>query len=318
MDAISLRKKEPFADEFARAVVAGLSASEKHIPCHFLYDARGSELFEEITELDEYYPTRTEIGLLETYGANISKRAGAGCALVEFGSGSSRKTHILIDCLKDVTAYVPIDIADEALSEAADRVRERFPDLDVHPVHADFNHDIVLPDEIADARKFGFFPGSTIGNFSHGDAKQFLKEAASLLGRGSKFLVGVDLKKKRSTLLAAYNDTKGVTAEFNLNLLERINRELDGDIDLDKFAHEATYNEEAGRVEIFIVSLAKQKISAAGQIFLFAVGERIHTENSHKYSVEDFTHIAQQSGWESARVWRDAEELFSLHFLARK
>ncbi len=308
----------PLADEFAQAVIAGLSARDKQIPCHFLYDARGSALFEEITRLDEYYPTRTEIALLEAHGREICDLAGPGCAVVEFGSGSSRKTHILVDSLENVAAYVPIDIAEEALGEAAVRFQSRFPALDVLPVHADFNREIELPETLEGAPKLGFFPGSTIGNFSRDDATQFLDEAGALLGEESVFLVGVDLKKSAETLEAAYNDAKGVTAEFNLNLLERINRELGGDIDLTKFEHQAVYNEDAGRVEIYIVSLDDQEVSAGGRSFALARGERIHTENSHKYSVGEFRAKAREAGWKPAEVWTDEGKLFSLHFLSRR
>jgi len=313
----SLAEAPPFAEGFAAAVVDGLSAAEKNIPCHFLYDARGSELFEAITRLDEYYPTRTEIALLEEYGPRISQLVGPGCVVIEFGSGSSRKTHILIESLKDIAAYVPIDIADEALNEAAEELRIKFLDLVVIPVHADFNDAIELPEAVDGAPKLGFFPGSTIGNFTPSEATQFLRDAGELLGDDSAFLVGVDLKKSRETLQAAYNDAKGVTAEFNLNLLARINRELDGDIDLAKFKHEAAYNEDLGRIEIYIVSLEDQQLSVLGRPFAIAKGERIHTENSHKYSVEEFRDIASQAGWRSDEVWTDDKALFSLHFLSR-
>ena len=304
-------------NEFAEAVIEGLSEGAKQIPCRFLYDARGSELFEEITELEEYYPTRTEIGLLQNYGAEIGEMAGPGCALVEFGSGSSRKTRILIDHLEEIAAYVPIDIADEALSEAADRLESHYPNLDVLPVHADFNQDIDLPDAINGTPKLGFFPGSTIGNFDHDGAGRFLSDARGLLGKKSSFLVGVDLKKSLDILLPAYDDAKGVTAEFILNLLRRINNELDGDLDLAKFDHEAVYNEEAGRVELYIVSREEQQISVQGITFDLKKGERIHTENSHKFSIEEFQAIAASSGWKPAQVWTDKRELFSLHYLQR-
>jgi dimethylhistidine N-methyltransferase len=318
MDAQNtLAEAQPFANEFAQAVINGLGAREKYIPCHFLYDARGSELFEKITQLDEYYPTRTEIALLQKYGPRISQLVGTDCAVIEFGSGSSRKTHVLIESLQDIAAYVPIDIAGEALSEAAESLRKKFSDLTVIPVNADFNDAIELPDAVAGAPKLGFFPGSTIGNFSHADAAQFLADAGELLGRDSAFLVGVDLKKDTDTLLAAYNDAEGVTAEFNLNLLTRINRQLDGDIDLAKYKHEAVYNETEGRIEIYIVSLDDQKLSVLGQPFTLARGERIHTENSHKYSVEEFGAMARKAGWQSDEVWIDDRALFSLHFLSR-
>ncbi len=318
MDARNtLAEAQPFADEFATAVIDGLGARAKHIPCHFLYDARGSELFEKITQLEEYYPTRTEIALLEKYGPRISQLVGSDCAVIEFGSGSSRKTHILIESLQDIAAYVPIDISDKALSEAAEALRKKFSDLTVIPVHADFNEAIELPDAVSGALKLGFFPGSTIGNFSHADATRFLADAGELLGQDSAFLVGVDLKKNTDTLLAAYNDAEGVTAEFNLNLLERINRQLDGDLNLEKFKHEAVYNETEGRIEIYIVSLEDQRLSVLGRPFTLTRGERIHTENSHKYSIEEFGAMARRAGWQSDEVWIDDRALFSLHFLSR-
>lgn len=304
-------------DEFAEAVLTGLAEENKRIPCRFLYDARGSQLFEQITRLDEYYPTRTEIGLLEEIGPGISGLAGPGRAVVEFGSGSSRKTQILIDHLDDIVAYVPIDISDDALSEAAERLVRRHPDLPVLPVHADFNSQIVLPEPARSAPKLGFFPGSTIGNLTAEDARSFLSDAAALLGRRGALLIGVDLKKPLDILLPAYDDADGVTAAFNLNLLHRVNRELDGDIDVSQFAHEAIYNEEAGRVEIYLVSLADQEISVCGRKIRFSAGERVHTENSHKYSIEEFQEQARSAGWHPERVWTDDRALFSIHYLSR-
>lgn len=302
-------------EEFAEAVLDGLAQDQKTIPCRFLYDARGSELFEQITGLDEYYPTRTEIALLERIGPELAELAGTGLAVVEFGSGSSRKTHILIDHLDDIAAYVPIDISDDALSDAAERLVQRHPDLTVLPVHGDFSSDIQLPKSVRLTPKLGFFPGSTIGNLNRTDALAFLKDTARLVGHHGALLIGVDLKKSLDLLLPAYNDENGVTAEFNLNLLHRINRELDGDIDVARFAHQAVYNAHAGRIEIYIVSLADQDITVCGQRIALAAGERIHTENSHKYSVEEFQALATEAGWQPAQVWTDPEQLFSIHYL---
>ena len=315
MDAPSLSVDPAFADEFATAVIDGLATNPKMIPCQFLYDARGSALFEEITQLEEYYPTRTEIALLERHGGEIAELAGPGCVLVEFGSGSSRKTRILIECLQDAAAYVPIDIAGKALIEAAGRLQDSYPEIDVLPVHADFNQEFELPQAIGNMRKLGFFPGSTIGNLNHDNAVQFLADARQLLGDDSAFLVGVDLKKSRDLLISAYNDAKGVTAAFNLNLLERINRELGGDIDVAKFEHKAIYNDVVGRIEIYIVSREDQQINVCGRSFALAKGESIHTENSHKYSVDEFREMANLAGWRPAGMWCDENELFSLHFL---
>jgi dimethylhistidine N-methyltransferase len=309
---------EPLQDDFAHAVLAGLAGARKHIPCRFLYDARGSELFEEITQLDEYYPTRTEIGLLESYGSEVAELAGEGCAVVEFGSGSSRKTHILLDHLAEPAAYVPIDIDAEALRAAAVRIHDEFPDIALHPVHADFNQEMVLPDAVADVPKLGFFPGSTIGNMEHDDAVEFLADAGALLGVGSDMLVGVDLRKGVDILLPAYDDASGVTATFVLNLVHRINRELGGNLDVASFAHRATYNEAARRVEIHIVSLADQEVEILGRRFRLAEGEAIHIENSHKYTLSQFRTMAREAGWRPEQAWTDDEELFSLHYLRRE
>ncbi len=304
-------------DDFAREVLNGLSRRPRSIPCRFLYDARGSELFEQITELEEYYPTRTEIGLLERHSGDIADLAGNDVAIVEFGSGSSRKTEILIAALHGLKAYVAIDISAAALSEAATRLRGRFPTLDVVTVTGDFNGAIDLPPDLGSVRKLGFFPGSTIGNLGQDEAVDFLKNAGEVLGADGALLIGVDLKKDESVLVPAYNDSEGVTAAFNLNLLTRINRELDGSFDVAKFSHEAVYNAEAGRMEIFITSREDQDVTVCGERFTFARGERIHTENSHKYAIADITALAEAAGWSHTRAWVDDNELFSLNFLTR-
>jgi len=304
-------------DDFATEVLNGLSRRPRAIPCRFLYDARGSELFERITELEDYYPTRTEIGLLERHAPDIAELAGAGVAIVEFGSGSSRKTEILIAALPALAAYVAIDISAAALSEAATRLRARFPDLEVVTVTGDFNDAMDLPASLAATRKLGFFPGSTIGNLGNDEAISFLSNARERLGPDGALLLGVDLKKPESILVPAYDDSEGVTAAFNLNLLTRINRELGGSFDLTKFAHEAIYNAEAGRVEIYITSREDQEVTVLGQPFAFARGERIHTENSHKYAIEDITAMAEAAGWTHARAWVDDDNLFSLNMLSQ-
>jgi dimethylhistidine N-methyltransferase len=302
-------------DDFADAVLAGLARKPRSIPCRFLYDARGSELFEEITKLDEYYPTRTETALLETYGPEIASLTGRGRVLVEFGSGSSRKTSLLLTALGDVPAYVPIDIAAESLREAAEWLSGQHAGLTILPVIADFTATRALPPVARGKKLLGFFSGSTIGNLSHDEARAFLASAARLLGPGSAFLIGVDLKKPASILVPAYDDAKGVTAAFTLNLLARINRELDGTFDPARFAHEAIYNAKAGRIEIYIKSLAEQIVRVGARAFAFAEGERIHTENSHKYTVAEFQALARACGWQPVKVWTDAADLFSLHLL---
>ncbi|MEZ5828779.1 MAG: L-histidine N(alpha)-methyltransferase [Hyphomicrobiales bacterium] len=301
--------------DFAQAVLAGLAHRPRSIPCRFLYDARGSELFEEITKLNEYYPTRVETEMLQEFGAEIAQFAGPDRALVEFGSGSSRKTSLLIEALGDIPAYIPIDIEPECLIAAAERLSERHEDLAIVPLVADFTKTDALPQVAHGRQRLGFFSGSTIGNLSHDEAIAFLLNAARLLGRGSTFLIGVDLKKSLDILLPAYDDADGVTATFSLNLLARINRELRGDFDVSRFAHRAIYNDRRGRIEIYLESLATQRVSVLGRAFSFAEGERIHTENSHKYSIPEFQALAGKAGWRPVKAWTDADDLFSLHLL---
>ncbi len=306
---------DPGRAEFAAAVLAGFARKPRSVPCRFFYDARGSALFEEITQLEEYYPTRVETTLLEAYGAEIAERMGNSRVLVEFGSGSSRKTSLLLSALDRVSVYVPIDVAEESLAEAAEWLSERHDGLAIRPLIADFTKTGTLPVVARRKPKLGFFSGSTIGNLTHDEAKAFLANAARLLGQDAAFLVGVDLKKDPAILIPAYNDRRGVTAAFNLNLLARINRELDGDIDLACFAHDAVYDETQGRIEMHLVSLARQTVRVSGREFRFAKGERIHTENSHKYSIEDFQALAASAGWTPVHAWTDADRLFSLHLL---
>ncbi len=306
---------DPARADFASAVLEGFGRKPRSLPCRFFYDARGSALFEEITQLEEYYPTRVETALLEAYGAEIAERMGDARVLVEFGSGSSRKTSLLLGALSGVSLYVPIDVAGESLAEAAEWLSERHDGLAIRPLIADFTKTRTLPIAARRPRKLGFFSGSTIGNLTQADAQAFLTNAARLLGRDASFLVGVDLKKDPAILIPAYNDNRGVTAAFNLNLLERINRELDGDIDLDRFAHDAIYDEARGRIEMHLVSLTRQTVRVLGRAFSFAKDERIHTENSHKYAIEEFQALAASAGWTPAHAWTDADRLFSLHLL---
>ena len=296
-------------------VAEGLSAPQKELPPKYFYDHRGSELFEEITKLEEYYPTRVETALLEAYGEEIAALTGPGRVLVEFGSGSSRKTSLLLAALAQVPAYIPIDIAAESLEEAAAWLSGRHPDLTIAPLIADFTATRALPALARREPRLGFFSGSTIGNLTHAEARAFLGNAARLLGPGSAFLLGVDLKKSERILVPAYNDARGVTAAFNLNLLVRANRELAADFDLTRFAHDAVWNAEAGRIEMYLVSLAEQTVHIAGRAFAFNEAERIHTENSHKYTVDEFRLLAGASGWTPVKAWTDADQLFSLHLL---
>jgi L-histidine Nalpha-methyltransferase len=308
----------PAEESFRSAVLWGLSRRSKSLPCRFLYDERGSELFEEICQLPEYYLTRTEMAILEDNAGEIADLAGRHAQLIEFGSGASRKVRLLLDALKDPGAYVAIDISREQLRAAASGVAAEFPDVPVVAVCADYLQPLRLPALPArgEGRRLGFFPGSTIGNFTPEEAIDFLAGCRQVLGRAGAMLVGVDLKKDPALLDAAYNDSKGVTAQFNLNLLERINRELGADFDLDRFEHDAFYNERAGRIEIYIKSLADQIVTVAGRTIRFSAGERIHTEDSCKYTVAEFQRLATRSGFRPLRHWTDADQMFSIHLLS--
>jgi dimethylhistidine N-methyltransferase len=308
----------PAEASFRDAVLSGLGRRAKALPCRFLYDERGSALFEAICELPEYYLTRTETALLAERAPEIAHLAGSHAELIEFGSGSSRKVRLLLEALAEPAAYVAIDIAREPLRRAAEDLAADFPELPVVAICADYLQPLRLPPlpTRGEGRRLGFFPGSTIGNFTPEDAVEFLAGCRQVLGRGGAMLVGADLVKDPAILDAAYNDAAGITAAFNLNLLERINRELDGDFDLDRFAHEAFYNQAAGRIEIYIRSRVDQIVTIAGQRFRFSAGERIHTEDSCKYTIAGFQRLAARAGFRAQRSWTDAQALFSVHFLA--
>ena len=302
-------------EEFASAVIDGLSRPQKTLPCRFFYDARGSQLFEEITRLPEYYPTRTESNILAANAAEIAAGVPDRGVLVEFGSGSSRKTEILLEQLAHITAYIPIDVSTSALEEARRRLAARFPRLEVRPLLGNFARPMALPTEFALRPKAGFFPGSTIGNQTPVEAQRLLRAFRNLLAPGGRLIIGVDLKKDVRTLELAYNDAAGVTAAFNLNLLARINREIGPAFDLQAFRHEAVYNQRDGRIEMHLVSRKAQEIMLLGRQYRFAAGESIHTENSYKYSVTQFQDLARSSDWQPGRVWTDADDLFSIHLL---
>jgi dimethylhistidine N-methyltransferase len=302
--------------EFADALIAGLSARQKSIPCRFFYDAEGSALFEAITELPEYYPTRTETAILRDHAADMAALAAPGAVLIEFGSGSSIKTELLLAEMRDLHAYMPIDISSSALSEAQARIATRFPRLAVLPVEADFSQPLKLSDSISARPRLGFFPGSTIGNLTEGEAVELLANMRAILGDGARLIIGADLKKDVRRLIAAYDDAAGVTAAFNLNLLHRANRELGTDFDVGQFAHAATYDVRNGRIDMHLVSRAEQSVTVLGHRFHFAIGERIHTEHSHKYDIDGFQALAKRAGWWPQVVWTDAENLFSVHVLA--
>ena len=305
----------PGEESFRDAVLHGLARPRKAIPCKFFYDERGSALFDEICRLPEYYPTRTEIAILEENAEEIAAQMGAYSRIVEFGSGASHKARILLQALDRPVAYVPVDISREHLLEAASSLAEDFPDTAIIAVCADYTRPFILPSLPGPAgKRIGFFPGSTIGNFEPGAAERFLANCADILGPRGEMMIGVDLKKDPSILDAAYNDRRGVTAAFNLNLFERINRELDGDLDLDLFEHFAFYSESKGRVEIYVRSLVDQRAMIAGRCFQFAAGEFIHTEYSYKYSVAEFRDLAARAGFRPVDTWTDPAELFSVHY----
>jgi len=299
---------------FAAAVLEGLSRKTKRIPCKFLYDARGSELFDRICDLDEYYQTRTEMALLERHAAEYADFAGAGAELVEFGAGALRKVRILLSAFERVHSYVPIDISGDYLRSVAATLQADHPALAIRPVEADFTAPMVLPRPEGAGRRIGFFPGSTIGNFPRSEAVRFLEQAAHLL-KGGALLIGVDLVKDPALLHAAYNDREGVTAAFNKNLLLRANRELGADFDPDQFAYYAFYDVSAQNVEMFLVSRTAQRVSLMGRTVAFAKGEAMHTETSCKYTIDGFRRIAAEAGFEPRAVWTDPETLFSLHWL---
>ena len=299
---------------FAQDVIAGLSERPKRLSPKYFYDEAGSRLFEEITELPEYYPTRAELSILRERAVEIARFIPRKAALIEFGSGSTRKVRILLDAAP-VEAYVPVDISAQMLQQEARDLQRDYPRLRVLPVAADFTMPFRLPGAINGFARVGFFPGSTIGNFEPHDASPFLDHARRMLGRRGTLIIGVDLIKDANILNDAYDDAAGVTARFNLNLLARINRELGADFDLGAFSHHAFYNTERHRVEMHLASCKRQSVRVAGRRFDFRTGETIHTESSYKYTIESFSALARGSGWTPAAVWTDAQGYFSVHAL---
>ncbi|HBB36228.1 MAG TPA: L-histidine N(alpha)-methyltransferase [Cyanobacteria bacterium UBA8803] len=311
---------QPKLSSFREEILQGLAQSQKAIAPKFFYDKRGSELFDQICELEEYYPTRTEIHLLKTYCGEIAELVGPQGLLIEYGSGSSYKVRILLDTLQHPVGYMPIDISFEHMLQASAELAQSYPNLDVMAVCADYTQPLQLPSygKKPVGKKLIFFPGSTIGNLDPIEALHLLKQSASLLETGDGMLVGVDLKKDPAILHAAYNDALGVTAAFNLNLLLRINNDLEANFDLVNFRHWAFYNQDESRIEMHLLSLKDQTVMVEKTPFNFREGETIHTENSYKYSVEEFEAIANQAGFQAAKVWTDANHLFSIHYLRKR
>jgi len=306
----------PDTENLLDDVLSGLAQLQKSLAPKYFYDARGSELFEAICLLPEYYPTRTELAMMQVSAGEMARRLGLECLLIEYGAGSGRKTRVLIEALMPV-AYMAIDISRTALQQCAAELALAYPAVRVAAVCADYTRPLQLPALDASAcRRVIYFPGSTIGNFARTEALAFLRHAHTIAGPGGAMLVGVDLKKDHARLHAAYNDAQGVTAAFNLNLLVRINRELDANFDIAAFEHYAFYDAGKGRIEMHLRSLCEQQVSVAGRTFHFRAGETIHTENSCKYAVEEFQQLARDAGFAAEHCWMDAEQLFSVHYLS--
>jgi dimethylhistidine N-methyltransferase len=302
---------DPQTQAFREDVVAGLSAPIPAIPARWLYDRRGSELFDEITRLPAYYPTRTETALLKQIMPEIAAQVPSGSAVVELGAGSATKTPLLLEAIRPA-AYVPVDISGDYLRQSASEIASRFPDISVEPVIADFARPFELPESIASLPRLGFFPGSTIGNFVPRSATDLLRSFRQLLGTGAQLLIGMDRVKPVERLVAAYDDAEGITAEFNLNLVERINRELEGTIEVDAFRHEARWNDILSRIEMHLVATRDVHFTVAGRDFSFARGSSIHTENSHKYGQRGARVLLLAGGWTPVAEWTDAADDFAI------
>ncbi len=304
------------ATQFRADVLRGLCTPKKQLPCKYFYDEVGSALFEQITELDEYYPTRTELAIMEQHAAEMARLLGPRCLLIEYGSGSSVKTRRLLDHLRDPAGYVPIDVSGEHLRRSARVLGEKYPSIEVLPLCADFTRPLGLPAcRKAAARRAVYLPGSTLGNFTPDAALALLRQTAALCGRGGGLLLGIDMRKAPRVIEAAYNDRRGVTAAFNRNILVRINRELGADFDVEQFAHRAFYNAAQGRIEMHLVSRREQVVRVGGLPFFFAKGESIHTENSYKYTFLDLADLAVAGGFATEGVWEDERRYFCVVYL---
>jgi dimethylhistidine N-methyltransferase len=318
---VAIQERAPVARRsFLQDVTAGLQTSPKRLSCKYFYDQRGSKLFDQICQLDEYYLTRSELAIMDRFAPEMGAQIGPGAMLVEYGSGSSVKTRYLLDGLPDPVAYVPVDISGDHLYETARELARDYPRIEILPVCADFTQDFALPQSLrATTHAAVYFPGSTIGNFLPGQATGLLRRITRMCGTGGGLLIGIDLKKDTATIEAAYNDRLGVTAEFNLNILRRINRELGADFDLDQFFHQARYNDEFGRVEMHLISRRAQAVTFGGETIEFEPGESICTEYSHKYTVDEFAAVAATAGLTLRREWTNENRQFAvLHFAVLK
>ncbi|MCA9132195.1 MAG: L-histidine N(alpha)-methyltransferase [Planctomycetales bacterium] len=314
-EAISRLDGATAQQQFRRDVLAGLSAAQKSLPCKYLYDARGSALFDRICELEEYYPTRVESSIMQAHASQMGASLGREAIVVELGSGSSLKTRVLLSHLPQPRAYLPVDISEEHLLSTAERLQGEYPELEIAPQVADFTRPFALPLRFQAETTSAYFPGSTIGNLPASEAVELLSNIAGLCGARGGLLIGFDLLKDSAVLERAYNDASGVTAEFNLNLLRRMNRELQANFVLSQFAHEATFNAQASRIEISIASRVDQTVTIAGRQFSLAAGERILTEYSHKYTLDGFSQLAERGGLRMQRVWSDARRYFAVAYL---
>jgi L-histidine Nalpha-methyltransferase len=301
------------SDGFREALLDGLSRTPKAIPCKYFYDLEGARLFEKICTLPEYYPTRVELSLLRRHASEIAAFAGSDIEIMEFGAGAGEKIRVLLDVLQRPRAYIPVDISANWLGTAATQLRNHYPGLEINPLASDFAGELRWPIS-SRARRLGFFPGSTIGNFRTAEAREFLVRTGTML-RGGALLIGVDLVKDPAILHAGYNDAAGVTAAFNRNLLQRANREAGADFDVSRFAHYAFYNPVQQRIEMYLISMIQQEVTACGRSFPFAEGEAVLTEYSYKYTVEGFRNLAVSAGFTPRAVWCDAQQQFSLHWL---
>ena len=314
-DNVVFEDQQPSMGDSRQEIISGLKQSQKMINPKYFYDARGSQLFEQITTLPEYYPTRSECFILDHYAEQIAERCGTGCVLIEPGSGSSEKVRLLLEALKP-SAYVPLDISAEFLYEAAVKLGREFNWLTVHAVCADFSDNWQVPRSLPEGKRVAFYPGSTIGNLEPERARDFLSNLRGWLGQDGGVLIGVDLHKSEQRLNAAYNDQQGVTAAFNLNVLNQLNELLDADFSESQFDHHAFYNQQQRRIEMHLVSRDEQTISSAGDTFTFTKGETIHTENSYKYTLESFQALTHSAGFTIEQSWMDDEQLFSVHYLS--
>ena len=312
-----IRKFLEVKDNFYLDVVEGLSKKKKELPSKYFYDERGSELFEKICDLEEYYPTDCEVEIMDNNIGEISNLLGSGVQLIELGSGSSMKTRLLLDHVDSIVMYVPVDISKDFLEIVSEKLEDDYPNLNVWPLATDYTETLDIPDCKSASKRIIYFPGSTIGNFEKEKAKKFLQFLGSKLSKGDGLLIGVDLKKDREVLELAYNDKKNITAEFNKNILERVNRELGADFNLNNFEHYSYYNSEAGRIEMHLVSREDQQIRVNGSLFSFKKGESIHTENSHKYTIDEFEELTSHF-FKRSRTWVDSRGYFSVHYFEKK